>query len=318
MIALTALLFLATPEDLKFVPWVVDDGVAVSTARSESATPWIRGVAEIAAPAGRVFALLGDYGGYASLFAPVVRKSAVIEPLEGGARVHLVWSYPFPFRNRDAIVRYETESLADGAYRLFWKGDPKAGDPAEGVRIRRVAGETRIEPLSAGRCRVTYTFFGDLGGSFPKAAEEKAWRREPVDYLLAVRRRLETGEPVSTGPAGSGPFHGRRTGKGIDLFQDRAGADAHLVVFGQISPPDGTRRIDEELGGPGDVGVVDTAFLVQQVEAPGHDRSLVREHWKRVPLLGREFRRDGRRVDADSHDPGLTRPKLWQFLLQTP
>ena len=200
MILLDILLLLAEPEGLKFAPWVVEDRVAVSIARSESAAPWVRGVAEIDASAERVFALLEDYGGHATLFAPDVRKSAVIEAFEGGARVHMVWRYPFPFRNRDAIVRYESARLPENVFRQTWKDDARAGDPAEGVRIRRVAGQTRIEPLSARKCRVTYTFLGDLGGSFPKTGEERAWKREPVTYVLALRRRLE---PVASGPAGS-------------------------------------------------------------------------------------------------------------------
>jgi hypothetical protein len=191
VIAAAAFLLLSIPEGLPFEPWVVEDGVAVSIARSGSATPWIRGVAEVGAPAGRVFDLICAWDGYAALFAHVLRKAAVIERFGDAARLHLVWRYPFPFRNRDAIVRYEAERLADGAFRVRWRDDAREGDPAEGVRLRRVAGETRIEPLSAERCRVIYTFLGDLGGSFPRAAEEKAWKREPAVYVLALRRRLE-------------------------------------------------------------------------------------------------------------------------------
>jgi hypothetical protein len=58
------------------------------------------------------------------------------------------------------------------------------------VRIARVAGQTRIEPLSRDRCRVTYTYLGDLGGSFPRSFEEMAWRHEPLLYVQALRRRL--------------------------------------------------------------------------------------------------------------------------------
>jgi hypothetical protein len=59
-----------------------------------------------------------------------------------------------------------------------------------GARIERVAGETRVEAAGDSACRVTYTYLGDLGGKFPKSAEEKAWREEPVQYVRALRRAV--------------------------------------------------------------------------------------------------------------------------------
>ncbi len=190
MIRSAVLLFLAIPSDLDFRPWFVERGVEVSRTPSEPGTPWVRAVAEIPAPAGRVFALVENYPSYRDLFAPLIRKAVILESRGPAVRLHLVWPYPFPFRNRDAIVRYEAERLPDGVFRLSWKDDALPGDPAEGVRIPRVAGATLLEPLSGDRCRVTYTFLGDLGGSFPRAFEEKAWKHEPLGYVLALRRAL--------------------------------------------------------------------------------------------------------------------------------
>ncbi len=318
MIGVAALLLFAVPEELRFEPWVVEDQVAVSVARSGSETPWIRGVAEIGAPAERVFALLCDYGGYAALFAPVVRKSAVIERLGDNARLHLVWHYPFPFRNRDAIVRYETRRLEDGVFLVSWKDDARKGDPAEGVRIRRVAGETWIEPLSPERCRVTYTFLGDLGGSFPKAGEEKAWKREPVTYVLALRRRLEHVGPAAEAPAGSGLAGSRRPGEGVELLQDLVGSNPDLVVLGEVPPPDSARRVDEELGRACDVGSFHSTLLMEEVIASRDDRACVRKHRERVALLCGERRRDIRRIDADGHNPRAASLEFGPLFLKTP
>ncbi len=174
-----------------FVPWVIEEGVEVSIARRAEGAPWVRGVAELPVPAERVFEVLEDYAAYAALFTPVVRRSEVLERLGPAARLHLVWDYPFPFRNRDAIVRYEALRLPGGRFEIRWRDDARRGDPSEGVRIGRVAGETRIEPLGSESCRVTYTFLGELGGSFPRAGEEKAWKREPVVYVVAMRRALD-------------------------------------------------------------------------------------------------------------------------------
>ena len=178
------------PADLAFEPWFTSRGVAVEIARQPSGPPWSRSRAEIPAPAERVARVLGDFARYRELLAPAVKTADVLEQSGSAARLHLVWPYPFPFSNRDAVVLYETYALEGGGTRIAWRSDARPGDPQTGVRIARVAGETRIEPAGAGACRVTYAYLGDLGGRFPRSAEEKAWRAEPVEYMRAIRRAV--------------------------------------------------------------------------------------------------------------------------------
>jgi hypothetical protein len=173
----------------------VEREVAVSRRIVAGETPWIRGVAELPASADAVQAVVTDYARYRELFAPAVSRADVLDVLEGGVRIHFVWPYPFPFRRRDAIVEYRSERRPDDLFLLTWRDAVRPGDPSQGVRIARVAGDTLIEPLGAARCRVTYTYLGDLGGRFPRALEEKAWRHEPLGYVYALRRRLELPVP---------------------------------------------------------------------------------------------------------------------------
>ena len=141
-----------------------------------------------------------DYAAYRKFFDPAVERATVLESEGLEARLHFVWKYPFPFRDRDGIVAYRGERLADGMFLLSWRDAVRPGDPASGVRIARISGETRIEPLSPDRCRVTYTYLGDLGGRFPKSLEEKAWRHEPLGYVLAIRRALGLAIPSKGKP----------------------------------------------------------------------------------------------------------------------
>jgi hypothetical protein len=187
---LSTLLDVSELDPPPFAPWFSARAVEVSIARPASGAPWIRAMSELPSDAERVHSVLADLASYRQIFAPVVIRSDVLESSPGLARVHFVWNYPFPFRDRDAVVAYEDAALPDGGYRIAWRDDARPGDPRTGVRIVRVAGETRIEPVASTSCRVTYTFLGELGGRIPSAFAQKAWRAEPVGYVNAVRRRL--------------------------------------------------------------------------------------------------------------------------------
>ena len=186
------------PQGLPFAPWFSERGVSVEIARLGADAPWIRGTAELPADAARVREALLEFEQYPRIFSPAVARAEVLERAGSSARVHLVWPYPFPLRDRDAVVRYRWEDLPGGGFRLSWDSDSRSGDPRKGVRIAQVAGETDVEPLGSGRCRVAYTFLGELGGKFPARAVDRAHRAEPVHYVRALRRKLG----VTDGPVG--------------------------------------------------------------------------------------------------------------------
>jgi hypothetical protein len=194
-IALAAAVAAAVPETAAFRDWFTERGVRVEIARPAHGPPWIRGTGDIPAAADRIARVVTDFGRYREIFAPAVKAARVLEGDRGRARLHLVWPYPFPLRNRDAVVEYASEEIPGGGWRIGWRDAGRPGDPREGVRIARVLGETRIEPVDSNRSRVTYVYLGDLGGKFPRSAEEKAWRAEPVEYFRALRRALGLRDP---------------------------------------------------------------------------------------------------------------------------
>jgi hypothetical protein len=191
LFAVLLALLRTVPAEVSFEPWFTERDVAVSIARVADGKPWIRAVVELPAPAERVLAVVSDYDDYLRFFDPAVSRAAVLEAEGDSARVHFVWPYPFPFRDRDGIVAYDVARLPEGAFLLSFRNAARPGDPKVGVRIERIAGETRIEPLGPDRCRVTYTYLGELGGNFPRAAEETAWRHAPIGYVHAIRRALD-------------------------------------------------------------------------------------------------------------------------------
>ncbi len=189
---LAAALFLfAPPPDSAFEPWFEEKGVAVARAmQPQRPLPWIRGVAELDAPPAEIARVLGDYAGYEAIFEPILESVRVLEAQGDTARVHLVWAYPFPLRDRDAIVAHRLVTRPDGSVLLECSGDPREGDPQTGVRIATVEGRTEVLPREGGGSRVVYTYYGDLGGDFGRGGNERAWRGQPVHYVESLRRAL--------------------------------------------------------------------------------------------------------------------------------
>jgi polyketide cyclase/dehydrase/lipid transport protein len=187
------------PGDLPFSRWFTDHahGIEVQIARVPGAAPWLKSVAEVAAPAESVFALVTDFRRYAGLFAPALAKARVLEGDASRARLHLVWRRGSPTGRRDAIALYRSEREPGGVFVVSWESDPRPrpGDPKAGTRRARVVGETRIEPVGQTRCRVSYTYRADRDARISAAAEEKAWKEEPVLYIRALRRGLRLPDP---------------------------------------------------------------------------------------------------------------------------
>lgn len=181
------------PRAVDFSPNGEDDGLKVEIFRPPGTEPWVRSEVVINQSVDAVRKILTAFGQYGQIFSDDLRKVTVLESLERGARMHLVWSLPFPFSDRDAVVRYEEESLPNGGFRLRWQDDAHGGDPQTGVRIARAKGETRVSPLPAGRpgVKVEFMYYGDLGGDFPGWIKESAWKQEPGKYFAALRRALE-------------------------------------------------------------------------------------------------------------------------------
>ena len=186
---LAATLMGGMPADDAFQSWFEAEGVQVRIVRVTDGLPWVRGTTEINAPAADVVKIVTDFPAYTAIFAPHLERADVLETQEDGARLHMVWGFPFPLSDRDAVVRYRV-SAADGVTLIRWGREDKPGDPKKGVRIDRVEGETRIEPLAGNRCRVRYTYLGDLGGKFPKKISEKGWHDEPLSYFQSLKKRL--------------------------------------------------------------------------------------------------------------------------------
>ncbi len=168
-----------------------EEGVTVEVNRGgDRPVPQVRATSELAASTDRIAQVLTQFSRYGEIFSECWAKADVLEASPKSARLHVVWRYPFFFRNRDSINRYEFKQVANGTYLLTWREDAKPGDPEEGVRLQYVEGKVELRPISAKKSLVTYTFLGDLGGDFSNGVREAAWKRQPLHYFQALAKEL--------------------------------------------------------------------------------------------------------------------------------
>jgi hypothetical protein len=100
--------------------------------------------------------------------------------------------------NRDYAMTVVRERLPSGECRVrFWASNEVAPAKPDGwVRMERLWGGWRFEPLGEGRARLTYTLFSDPGGSVPAflvhGPQRKATLASVRDALAYVQRALES------------------------------------------------------------------------------------------------------------------------------
>jgi hypothetical protein len=191
---LLAFLFLLSPtppEGLIFSPLSSEDEVSTEIARPEVGAPWVRAVAVIDAPPDTVCTILSRFSDYAKVFADNIDSVQVLDAEGPSQRLHIVWGLPFPFRDRDAVVRYSIEKNERGCV-VRWRDAAQPGDPKpSGIRIQQVEGSTVVDASSNGLAKVVYFYYAELGGDLYSWAKESAFRGEPVAYVEAIRKAVK-------------------------------------------------------------------------------------------------------------------------------
>ena len=98
---------------------------------------------------------------------------------------------PFPFSNRDYVVKYiESGQNGEKIYRFFYVTVPPVEIEKNVVRLINAGGEWRLTAKSANMTEVNYTWNGELLGSFPDWALTDAWETQGVEVLEWLEEAL--------------------------------------------------------------------------------------------------------------------------------
>jgi hypothetical protein len=150
---------------------LTDHPVPVACARTAPGGPWCRSVGIVEAPIERVADALEHMSENAALFENILS----IQVLAPGT-LHVVLDYPFYLSDRDYVAKY-TRTVEGDVVRYRWVPMTHPGaPPADGVvRLPKFEGEWVLAPHPRGT-QVTYLWQGEIGGSLPQSAYEKAWK----------------------------------------------------------------------------------------------------------------------------------------------
>jgi hypothetical protein len=187
----------ARADDAASAPWSLDS-------RSPSAVIYTRddaraharafkGVGEVDAPPGVVFAVVTDVEAHPA-FMPFITRSTIVQRLSPTETiVHQVISPPV-IGTRDAFFRITNSPGATPASTCgsTWVAVPDYAPEREGfVRLRVAEGSWLFEPLDGGaRSRVTYTSLTNVGGAVPGWMANTQTASVIRDMYDAIRKRV--------------------------------------------------------------------------------------------------------------------------------
>jgi len=121
-----------------------------------------------------VTSIIKDIDNYPQVFDRVL-SSKRVDP----DAVHIVVDMPYPFANRDYIVKYET--IENNTNKIFkFKATDQHNIPLvqDCIRLPDMEGEWHLTPIENNKTLLSYSWNGELLGSFPGWALNRAWRQQ--------------------------------------------------------------------------------------------------------------------------------------------
>lgn len=105
---------------------------------------------------------------------------------------HIRIDYPFPFTNREYIVKFERIIDRNDIVYAFSTNDSlnETLDP-DYIRLINAKGEWRMSPLNNNLTEVSYLWNGELLGDFPNWALSKAWVRHGNEVLSNLAEKIK-------------------------------------------------------------------------------------------------------------------------------
>jgi len=179
MLAPASLASAQVPAALATADWeiLVEGPTRVQCTRVEG-MPWCEAMGVLELPFSVVEKRVTDLAHYPDTFLRI-RSARVLAP----DVVHVSLDMPYFLEDRDYVARFVRKEIGT-TLEFSWGAVEHLRAPVgDAVRLPLAAGSWRLEPLSPGQTRVTYTWMGELLGDFPDFALPRAWVVQGLEVL---------------------------------------------------------------------------------------------------------------------------------------
>tara|TARA_B100002051_G_scaffold184284_1_gene174432 strand:+ start:63 stop:680 length:618 start_codon:yes stop_codon:yes gene_type:complete len=124
---------------------------------------------------------------YSEIFKRVIISKEVLKDV-----IYMKIDMPFPFYDRDYLVEYSIVKEASSASYAFSAIEDERYPPLSScVRLEKAAGEWYLEKIDGLSTRVSYTWNGDQGPSFPSYALTTAWKTQGSEMITDLEKSLQ-------------------------------------------------------------------------------------------------------------------------------
>lgn len=167
------------PPALSTATWeILEESPARVQCTRADGLPWCQAMGVLDLPLHLLEQRVTDLAQYPDTFLRI-RSARVLAP----DIVHISLDMPYFLADRDYVARFVRQEIGP-TLEISWGAVEHPRAPVgDAVRLPRAAGSWRLEPLSPGQTRVTYTWNGELLGDFPDFALPRAWVVQGLEVL---------------------------------------------------------------------------------------------------------------------------------------
>ena len=153
----------------------------------ETNFPWCKASISLPYTLDEILLIVEDVAGYKKILDSVVYSTK-----DENDVAHIRINYPFPFTDREYIVKFERiEDNNDIVYAFGTNESLNKNLDPNYIRLINAKGEWRLSPVNKNVTNVSYTWNGELRGDFPSWSLSKAWTKHGNEVLGNLRDKLK-------------------------------------------------------------------------------------------------------------------------------
>lgn len=149
--------------------------------------PWCKAKIILPFSIKQILPLIEDVNSYHDMLHSVIYSTK-----DKNNIAHIRIDYPFPFTDREYIVKFERLiENKDVVYAFATNSSLNENLDPNYIRLINAEGEWRLSPLDKKTTEVSYLWNGELRGDFPNWALSKAWVKHGNEVLSNLEEKLK-------------------------------------------------------------------------------------------------------------------------------